>query len=126
MTAQNSQRRGPCLHNEGVCGLLLSHLCRYVIAASTTQQDALQSCLNWSSRPSTCIESPSRGHYKEPSREHTGLAIMNGVKGGVEAMSVEKGAKGFQVWWRCWLLPILRKQKNTCEDLAVVHLQVPT
>ena len=28
---------------------------------------------------------------------------MNGVKGGVEAMSVEKGAKGFQVWWRCWL-----------------------
>ena len=27
-------------------------------------------------------------------------------------MSVEKGAKGFQVWWRCWLLPILRKQTN--------------
>ena len=27
-------------------------------------------------------------------------------------MSVEKGAKGFQVWWRCWLLPILRKQEN--------------
>lgn len=25
------------------------------------------------------------------------FAIMNGAKGGVEAMSVEKGAKGFQV-----------------------------
>ena len=37
---------------------------------------------------------------------------MNGVKGGVEAMSVEKGVKGFQVWWRCWLSPTHCEQKN--------------